>query len=60
MQITLLMPSLVAERATPCAWLPAEQAITPFAASSGESLRILLKAPRILNEPVFCRFSDLI
>ena len=32
-----LMPSRVAESATPCAWLPAEAATTPFARSASES-----------------------
>ena len=37
---TASMPSRDAERATPWAWLPAEAAMTPPAASSGVSARI--------------------
>ena len=37
----LLMPRRVAASATPCAWLPAEQAMTPFARSSADSWLIL-------------------
>ena len=40
-QIVDLIPFFVAASATPCAWLPAEQAITPFAFSSAESCEIL-------------------
>ena len=40
-QTTLLMPMRVAASATPCAWLPAEQAMTPFARSSADSWLIL-------------------
>ena len=40
-QITALMPFFCAPSATPCAWLPAEQAITPRARSSSVSLDIL-------------------
>ena len=32
-----LMPSRLADRATPCAWLPAEAATTPFARSASDS-----------------------
>jgi len=42
MQITALIPSRDADRAMPWAWFPAEQAMTPRAASSGVRLRILL------------------
>src|SRR3569832_1072198 len=53
------IPSVRAASATPCAWFPAEAAITPRRRSSGERWERQLKAPRILNEPVFWRFSSL-
>ena len=56
-QMSDLMPFFVAASATPCAWLPAEQAITPFAFSSAESWEILYAEPRTLKEPVICKFS---
>ncbi len=59
MQMTEGMPSRAADRAMPWAWFPAEQAMTPFSASSGVRDRILLKAPRSLKEPVSCKFSAL-
>jgi hypothetical protein len=37
--------------------LPALAATTPARFSASESVAILLTAPRILNEPVRCRFS---
>ena len=37
----LLMPRRVAASATPCARLPAEQAMTPLALTTGESWQIL-------------------
>ena len=43
--------------ATPCAWFPAEAATTPCFFSSSDNDFILKYAPRILNEPVFCRNS---
>src|SRR3954464_573752 len=52
-------PKWVAAYATPWAWLPIEAATTPRARSSGARHAILLAAPRILNEPVTCRFSAL-
>ena len=36
-QITALIPLRCAASATPCAWLPAEQAMTPFSFSASES-----------------------
>jgi hypothetical protein len=50
---------LVAWYETPCAWFPADAAITPRVRSSGDSVRILFSAPRSLKEPVICRFSSL-
>ena len=46
------MPSVAAAHASAWAWLPAETLITPRSRSSGVSDRILLSAPRALNEPV--------
>jgi hypothetical protein len=40
--MTALQPSFCAESATPCAWLPAEAAITPRASSACGSRAILL------------------
>lgn len=51
------MPNVVADHATPCAWLPALAATTPRARSSSESPVIRTYAPRGLNEPVRWRFS---
>ena len=48
-----------AASATPCAWFPAEHAIIPFDFCSFESRDTFVYAPRILKEPVTCRFSDL-
>ena len=58
MKIVLCMPSFVAEKATPCAWLPADAATTPFALSSGDKLANLLYAPLTLKAPVVCIFSN--
>jgi hypothetical protein len=49
-----LQPSRCAASATPCAWLPAEAAITPRARSAAERWAILLYAPRSLNEKTLC------
>src|SRR5690606_6964102 len=59
MKIVDSIPSSRAASATPCAWLPAEAATTPRARSSGVSLDMRLKAPRILYEPVRCSDSSL-
>ena len=50
--IVASIPSLDADKATPCAWLPALHATTPrfLKSSSGSFLAILFYAPRILNE----------
>src|SRR5512146_896104 len=48
-----------AAAATPIPWLPLEAAITPAAACSEVREKILLVAPRSLNDPVCCRFSSL-
>jgi hypothetical protein len=47
------MPSMLARQATPCAWLPADAAITPRARSSGVRLASFTAAPRTLNELVY-------
>ncbi len=49
-------PSNVPCRATPWAWLPADMATTP---RPGATSSKRLRAPRSLNEPVYCRFSNL-
>ena len=51
------VPSSCAASATPCAWLPALAATTPSARSPADNRAIRLYAPRILNDPVRCRFS---
>src|ERR1041385_7668846 len=53
------MPRRRAWYATPCAWLPAEQAITPRFFSSALSEESLLNAPRSLNDAVNWWFSNL-
>ena len=53
------MPRERAATATAWAWLPALAATTPASSSAGSSAAIRLCAPRILNEPVRCRFSAL-
>src|SRR5271156_3825132 len=52
-------PRQPAAHATAAPWLPLEGVTMPRAASSSLSEKIALVAPRILNEPVFCRFSHL-
>ena len=59
MTIVQAMPSLWPASATPWAWLPAEQAMTPRQRSSSDSDAILLYAPRILKEKTGCRSSRL-
>jgi hypothetical protein len=54
------MPRRCAANATPCAWLPAEAAMTPRALSASLKPEILLYAPRNLNEKTGCRSSRLI
>jgi hypothetical protein len=39
--------------------LPALAVTTPAATASGGACRIAFSAPRILNEPIGCRFSSL-
>jgi hypothetical protein len=59
MKIVALIPSSRAASATPCAWLPAEAATTPWARSSSVSESSFVYAPRTLYAPVRCRFSHL-
>src|SRR5690242_10049676 len=57
MKIVARTPASRAAQATAWPWLPALAATTPALRSFSESVAILLTAPRILNEPVRCRFS---
>ncbi len=57
MKIRARAPTSRAAHATAWPWLPALAATTPAARSSALSVEIRLYAPRILNEPVRCRFS---
>ena len=59
MKTVALAPRRSAENATPWAWFPAEAVITPLARFSRGWAVMKLSAPRILNEPVRCRFSHL-
>lgn len=59
MTIVAGMPKRFAAQATPWAWFPAEEATTGPRLPLSMSEAILLLAPRILKEPVFCRFSHL-
>ena len=59
MQMTAEVPRRCAASATPCAWLPADEQMTPAVSCSGVRLAILLKAPRNLNEKTGCRSSRL-
>src|SRR3954466_1129104 len=52
MQTTARIPSIRAARATPCAWLPADEQTTPRSRSSSVSSDSLFSGPRILYEPV--------
>src|SRR5436305_4115624 len=57
MKTVAAMPSSRAANATAWPWFPALAASTPPARSASPSSDILLNAPRILNDPVRCRFS---
>src|SRR5476651_735364 len=59
MKMVERMPSSRAAKATPCAWFPADAATTPRALSSSLRWTRRLYAPRILYDPVRCRFSHL-
>jgi hypothetical protein len=52
--IVAAQPSVWAASATPCAWLPADAAITPRARSAAVRFAILLYAPRSLKEKTLC------
>lgn len=51
--------SLAADMATPCAWLPAEEQMTPRLSCSGVRRAMRLKAPRILKLCTGCASSRL-
>src|ERR671939_136473 len=57
MKTVAAIPASRAAHATAWPWFPALAATTPAARSASDSVEILLTAPRILNEPVRCRFS---
>lgn len=57
--ITASQPSSRAASATPCAWLPALEQMTPFSRASGEMAAMRLYAPRSLNDFTGCRSSRL-
>src|SRR3989337_881417 len=59
MTITAGAPSSFAASATPCAWLPDENATTPRRRCSSLNWLMVLYAPRNLNAPPRCRFSHL-
>jgi hypothetical protein len=59
MQMIAVVPTIRAASATPCAWLPDENATTPRSRSAVVRASSLLRAPRILNAPARCRFSHL-
>src|SRR5215213_2068556 len=52
------IPSLRAYHATPWAMLPADAVTTPNSSFAGDRRAIALAAPRILNDPIGCRFSS--
>jgi hypothetical protein len=56
--ITAGMPSRCAWYANPCAWLPADTAITPCLRCASDNCASLFNAPRSLNDAVNCRFSN--
>src|SRR5579872_6566376 len=52
------MPIRLAQNATPCAILPADAVSTPRSNCSRGVRAITLAAPRILNDPMGCKFSS--
>ena len=48
-----LQPSLLADSATPWAWFPADEHMTPLSSCSFVSLAIMLYAPLSLNENTY-------
>src|SRR5919109_622264 len=59
MKTVAATPASRAASATACPWFPALAVTTPAARSASERVASLLTAPRILNDPVRCRFSAL-
>src|ERR1700710_1318448 len=59
MTMVARMFRICAAAATPCAWLPDENATTPPPRSDCGIDDSLLKAPRNLNDPVRCSISGL-
>jgi len=59
MKTVAATPASRAASAIACPWFPALAVTTPAARSSSVIVASLLTAPRILNEPVLCRFSAL-
>jgi hypothetical protein len=59
MKIVAGIPASLAAHATAWPWFPALAATTPACRSVSPSVAIVLNAPRILNDPVRCRFSAL-
>src|SRR5690606_14757701 len=53
------IPAIPAATATPCAWLPAEAAITPMGPIESFRDRIRFVAPLTLQDPAFCIVSSL-
>ena len=58
MTITTGTPSRWPWYESPCAWLPADAAMTPRAFSPSVSCSSLFSAPRSLKAAVNCRFSN--
>jgi hypothetical protein len=52
------IPIRRAQNATPCAMLPADAVSTPRSSRSRGVRAITFAAPRILNDPIGCRFSS--
>src|SRR5260370_34248993 len=52
-------PRHAATQATAAPWLPLDRVTMPFDTSFSVRERMAFEAPRVLKEPVFCRFSHL-
>src|SRR5690242_10618594 len=52
-------PAERAAHASACAWFPADTVTTPRARAAASKPLTAFRAPRALNEPVFCKFSHL-
>src|SRR5437899_11876494 len=59
MMIQAGAPRHAAAQATAAPWLPLDWVTMPLATSFSVRERMAFEAPRILKEPVFCRFSHL-